>query len=393
MKKALVLVLAIAMLATLFAGCTTTAPVAPSQTAAPVATQEVKPTEVAPASPAVTEAAPTSGWPAYKDKIYIGVAIRSLSNPYHASVKQGAEQLGADLKAAGYDVEVNTMECNGSDDTQVSQIKALIARGGENTVLYVDPNNAPNSSVIAQICEDAHVYWSSVWNLAEGDYPMNYNYWVSHSSPDDVQCGYDTAVALFKSFKTPGTGKILAIEGMLANTASQNRSIGLKKAMAEYPNIEMLDIQPADWDTTKALNLTQTWLSKYKDIDGIWAADDTMALGVVTALQNAGMNGKIGVTGDAATTQALDAIKKGDMTATWDVAGLSQGYYATAWALAAKLGVLKVTDSEVSDRMFLTAGSLVTAQNVDSIGKTAKFNYMDYKAFNVGPMENNWTKK
>jgi ABC-type sugar transport system substrate-binding protein len=331
-------------------------------------------------------------WPAFKEKIYLGVAIRSLSNPYHVAVKEGAEKLAEDLKANGYDVEVNVLLCEGSDDRQVSDIKALIARGGKNTVFYVDPNNAPNSAVIADICDDAGVYWASVWNLADDTYPMDYKYWVCHNSPDDVQAGYDIAVALFRSFKTPGKGKVLAVEGMMANTASQSRVAGLKKALAEYPDVELLDQQPAEWDMKLALSTTETWLSKYSEIDGIWAADDTMALGVVTALQNAGKNGKIGVVGVAGTLEAVNAIKAGDMTATWDVNGRLQGYYDCAWPLAARLGVIDVAGLPVSDRMFLTAGSVVSASNVNSGGAAQKFDYRDLASFNIKAMDNDWSK-
>ncbi len=334
----------------------------------------------------------TDAWPEFKEKIYVGVAIRSLSNPYHVAVKEGAELLAKDMKADGYDVEVNVLLCEGSDDQQISDIKALIARGGKNTVIFADPNNAPNSAVIGDICDEAGVYWTSIWNLADNTYPMDYNNWVSHNSPSNEQSGYDIAVALFESFETPGEGKILALEGMLANTSTVERVAGLEKALKEYPKIELLDKQPADWDMTLALNTTETWLSKYDDVDGIWAADDTMALGAVTALQNAGKNGKIGVAGVAGTPEAVEAIKAGDMTVTWDVNGKLQGYYNCAWAIAAKLGVIDVASLPVSDRMFYTAGSVVTTENADALSKTPDFDYKDFKSFNIGAMPNNWTK-
>lgn len=330
--------------------------------------------------------ADTGAWPAFDEKIYIGVSIRSLANPYHVAVAEGAELFAEALRADGYDVEVVVLLSEGSDDKQISDIRALIARGGQNTVFYVDPNNAPNSTVIAELLDDAGIYWASVWNLAEGTYPMDFNYWVAHNSPDDVQAGYEIAVALFESFDTPGVGTVLALEGMLANTASQARVAGLHKALEEFPDVELLDQQPADWDMTIALNTTETWLSRFDDVDGIWAADDTMALGVVTALQNAGRNGEIGVVGVAGTPEAVEAILAGDMTATWDVNGMLQGFYVSAWALAAKLGVIDVATLPESDRMFLTAGSLITADNADSIGETPDWDYTDLDFFNIGPM-------
>jgi ABC-type sugar transport system substrate-binding protein len=241
------------------------------------------------------------------------------------------------------------------------------------------------------MCKDAGAYWTSVWNIADGDYPMDYNpSWVAHCSPDDTVAGYEIAVALFESFETPGKGKILALEGMLGNTASSNRTAGLKKALEEYPDVELLDMQPTDWDMQISLDITETWLSKYDDFDGIWTSGDPMGLGAITALTKAGLNGKVGVTGVNGTQEAIDAVKAGDMTATWDVNGYMQGYYATAWAVAAKLGVIDPASEPVSDRMFYTPGMLVTSDNVDSAGKAPEMNYKDFKSFNLGEMANEY---
>ena len=158
--------------------------------------------------------------------------------------------------------------------------------------------------------------------------------------------------------------------------------------MEEYPDIEVVDTQYCDWDMTKALETTETWLSKYPDIDGIWCADDTMALGTVQALQNAGKNGEIYVTGDAGTVDALDAIEAGDMYATWDVGGYNQGYYTTAYGVAALLGVIDTESMSLEERQFLTAGQLVTSDNLEEMqNQNPTFDYLDLATYNVGPME------
>lgn len=326
------------------------------------------------------------GWPAYEDTIYIGVSIRSLTNPYHVNVSEGAKLLASDLTEAGYNVEVTVMECNGSDDQQINDIKGLIAKGGQNTVLYVDPNNSSLARSIADICEEAGVYWGATWNKEEEDNIMDYPHWVTFTSPDDVATGYDTGTALCEVLG--GEGKIAVEGGLEANTSSINRIKGLEKALEEYPNIEVVDTQYCDWDMTKALETTETWLSKYPDLDGIWCADDTMALGTVQALQNAGKNGEIYVTGDAGTVDAMDAIEAGDMFATWDVGGYNQGYYTTAYGVAALLGVIDTESMSLEERQFLTAGQLVTADNLEEMrNQNPDFDYLDLAAYNVGPME------
>lgn len=86
--------------------------------------------------------------------------------------------------------------------------------------------------------------------------------------------------------------------------------------MSEHTGVQMLDQQNGDWLPEKALSITQAWLTKYSDIQGIWCANDDMAVAVVQALKAKGLNGKVKVTGCDATGPALDAIKAGDMVAT-----------------------------------------------------------------------------
>lgn len=330
-------------------------------------------------------AADGDAWPTFDKTIYIGVSIRSLANPYHANVVKGAQMLAEDLEAAGYETDVTVMECGGNDDQQINDIKGLIAKGGENSVLYVDPNNASLTRTIADVCEEAGVYWSATWNKEDED-PMDYSHWVTFTSPDDIQTGYDTGKVLFEAMG--GKGRICIAGGLEANTSSINRITGLNNVLKEYPDIEVLDTQYCDWDMTKALETTETWLSKYSDVGGIWCADDTMALGAVQALQNAGRNGQIYVTGDAASTDAMDAVKAGDMLATWDVGGYSQGYYCTAYAVAALVGEIDTKAMAREERIFLTAGTVVTADNVEEISSAVpKFDFKNFKSFNVGPMK------
>ena len=56
--------------------------------------------------------------------------------------------------------------------------------------------------------------------------------------------------------------------------------------MKDYPKIELLDAQPADWDTPKAAELMSSYLTKYGDkIKGVHCANDNMAYGVLAGAE------------------------------------------------------------------------------------------------------------
>jgi ABC-type sugar transport system substrate-binding protein len=199
--------------------------------------------------------------------------------------------------------------------------------------------------------------------MADGVTPKDYKYYVFHQTSDDESSGYLVAKNMIEDFKIPGKGNILAVQGTLANTASINRTKGLEKALREYPDVKLLDIKPADWNAQKALSLTESWLSTYKDIDGIWAANDEMALAVRQALKKAGKD-EVLVASIDGIPDAIKAVQNGELTATVNTNPWAQGGYALAILHAAytgKLDTSKMTDEQM---MFKTNGILVTSDNV-----------------------------
>ena len=55
----------------------------------------------------------------------------------------------------------------------------------------------------------------------------------------------------------------------------------------EYPDIKMLDAKYANWNRDDAFKVMQDYLTRFKQIDAVWAADDDMAVGVMKAIEQA----------------------------------------------------------------------------------------------------------
>jgi ribose transport system substrate-binding protein len=316
-------------------------------------------------------------------KVTIGMAIHGTDNEYWNQEAEGGKLFAASLPAGTADVQVLT--CDGDDAKQLNGIKALIAAKGKDVIFYVDPSNAPNTAAIAEVCEEAQVYWVSVWHLAKGLDPTKYKYYVAHSTVDGFAQGYQIANAMFKTFKTPGKGKILALQGMLGNDSAVERYAGLKKALEENPGIQLADTQVADWSPQKALTITETWLAKYPDIDGIWCANDGMALGVIQALKAKKLNGVVKTCGVDGVSEAIKAIEDGDMVCTVGNNGYLQGGYMVAYAYAAYSGKLDPAKLPTEKRLFMTKAEFVDKNNLAEYKKafmsgkpTYDFNNLDY---------------
>ena len=85
-------------------------------------------------------------------------------------------------------------------------------------------------------------------------------------------------------------GGVVHLGGIAANNPAIKCLNGLKNALKDYPDITLLDAQPADWDTQKVNELMAQFLTRYADkITGVHCANDIIAYGVVEALKAEGM--------------------------------------------------------------------------------------------------------
>jgi ribose transport system substrate-binding protein len=295
-----------------------------------------------------------------KGPVTLVVCIRGLDNPYHANYAVGARELG---KKLGLPVDVLTSEAN--SQKQFADLRAEIAKTGGNMVASVDPNEAPDVVPIAKMLEDAGAYWVNWWNKPPDVKVMDYKYWVAHIQFDAVGQGYYNANELFKTFKTPYKGKIVAIQGMLANNAAIGRFQGLQKALKENPGVTLLQWEGAEWDTTKAYNATKALLAAYPDVDGVWCANDNMGMGAIQALKEAGLAGKVLVTGTDGNPEAFDAIKAGYMVSTEFQDSRYQAQFGLTMCLQARDGKIDVANLPAKYRSWMIPGVKVNRENVD----------------------------
>jgi ribose transport system substrate-binding protein len=305
--------------------------------------------------------------------VTLAISIRTLSNPYQANYKVGAEAYG---KLVGLPVDVLTTEANSQKG--LTDIKSEVARTGGGAVFFIDPNQETDDVAIAKILDQAGVYFVTWWNKPADVKVWDYPHWVAHISFDGIAAGYYTANELFKTFKTPDQGKIVALQGLLANTPAAERFQGLQKALKEKSGVQLVQWVAADWDRTKAYNDTKAMLVAHPDIDGVWCANDDMAMGAIQALKEAGSGGKVLVTGTDGIPEMFDAIKSGVAAATVMNDAKYQAGLGLAMALAAKQGKLDVGSQPHKYRQFEIPAVNVNHENVDQIVKDYITNTPNY---------------
>ncbi len=315
------------------------------------------------------------------ETVYVACSIRGLENPYINTIKVGMEMFCDYLDSIGQKYEMQVLDSGGSNDTEINNMKQFAAKANGNAIAYADPNESAICTSLVEAMAESGGYIGTAWNREEEDSVEDYNpNWVIHTSPDNVVNGKAVAEALFESMG--GEGQIFVLEGMLGNTASIDRVKGLEEALEEYPGIEVVAQDTANWATAEALTLTETWLNQYPDVKGIWCANDNMATGAMQALENAGLLGQVGVTGIDANTDIVQAIKDGNATATCSSNGYLQGGYTLAICYAAWAGLIDPEELPIEYREFATPATIITADNVDEyiadfIDASPEFDFSD----------------
>ena len=101
---------------------------------------------------------------------------------------------------------------------------------------------------------------------------------------DNIAVGANTAKWLAE--KLGNEGKIVVLRG-IPTVIDDERIQGFTDVI-KGTNIEILDIQYANWNQDEAFTLMQDYLAKYPQIDAVWANDDDMLLGVLEAVKQSG---------------------------------------------------------------------------------------------------------
>ncbi|TWT05956.1 sugar ABC transporter substrate-binding protein [Reyranella sp. CPCC 100927] len=135
----------------------------------------------------------------------------------------------------------------------------------------------------------------------------------SFLAPDNEFMGGAVTQALATAMG--GKGKIIMTQGALGHTGAQGRARGFQSVIKQYPNIEVLDTQPADWDVTKTARLWETYLTKYPQIDAAFFHNDDMALAAYNIMK-ARNRTNILIGGVDAMPPAIQAVSDGRMFAT-----------------------------------------------------------------------------
>lgn len=235
-----------------------------------------------------------------KENITVGLAVSTQSNPFFVTLKEGAEKA-----AKENNMKLVTVDAQDDPAKQISGIEDLIQQQVD--VLLVNPTDSAAIASAIKSANRANIPVITVDRSAEGGEV------VSHVASDNVAGGKMAAEYLLE--KIGKQGNVVELEGIPGASAARERGKGFHEIMDKESGIKVVAKQPADFDRAKGMSVMENILQGNKDIKGVFAHNDEMALGALKAIQSAGLKDVV-VVGFDATDDAVAAVKQGSMSAT-----------------------------------------------------------------------------
>ncbi|MCC3779777.1 D-ribose ABC transporter substrate-binding protein [Streptomyces sp. UNOB3_S3] len=249
----------------------------------------------------------------------LGLALSTMNNPFFVGIKEGAR---AEAKARG--LKINITDAQNDPVQQVNQMETFTSQNVKAAV--INPVDSDAAVPAVGVANRAKVPVISI------DRGVNGGTVGSTIASDNVEGGRQAAKALAEALG--GRGKVAFLEGRPGTSAARERAKGFETGIRTYPGIEVVARQPADFDRTKGMDVMANMLQAHRDITGVFAANDEMALGAAKALGH--RNVKI-VAFDG-TPDGVRAVRDGTLTATVAQQPRLLGEQAVEWAVRAAHG-------------------------------------------------------
>lgn len=230
----------------------------------------------------------------------VTLALSTQTNPFFVELRDGAQE-----KADELGINLDIQDASDDPATQTNQLKNAETSGAG--VVIVNPTDSDAVGAAVKSLNAADIPVIAVdRSSSEGEV-------ASYVASDNKAGGKQAADALAKAIGEQG--EVLVLQGIAGSSASRDRGAGFDEGISDYPEIEVVAKQTANFDRTEGLNVTTNLLQAHPNVKAIFAENDEMALGAIEAL-GARAGTDVQVFGFDGTADGLAAIEEGTLAGT-----------------------------------------------------------------------------
>ena len=285
-----------------------------------------------------------------EEKPVIALVMKSLANEFFVNMANGAERHQAER--ADYELIINGIRNESDLAQQVALVDQMISRSVD--AIVIAPADSQALVPALARASAAGIVIINIDNRLEPKVLDEYELSIPFIGPSN-RAGAKM-VGDFALQSVAVGSEVAILEGITSAVNSIERRTGFEEAITDA-GMDLVTLQSAEWDQTKAAQVMAGILSQYPDLDVILAANDNMALGAASAVGMARREKEIVIAGFDNISAVHPLIEAGTVIATVDQFGDQLAVFGIEYAIEALESGAELEDRE-------TRLELVTAETL-----------------------------
>jgi ribose transport system substrate-binding protein len=257
-------------------------------------------------TPAADGPAPASGKPR------VALIMKSLANEFFATMEAGA-RAHHESHAADYTLLTEGIKDELDVSRQVQLVEQMI--GQRVDAIVIAPADSKALIPVCQRAMNAGIVVVNIDNKFDAEVLTERGITIPFVGPDN-RAGARKVAEYLAQHLEPGS-PVALVNGVPGAFNGIQRRLGFEDAM-NAAGMEIIDSQSAGWEMAKANRVVSAMVTRHPDLHAVLCANDSMALGAVSALREAGKLDQVRVVGFDNIGAARELVRQGAILATAD---------------------------------------------------------------------------
>ncbi|WP_366657617.1 substrate-binding domain-containing protein [Fodinicurvata sp. EGI_FJ10296] len=233
--------------------------------------------------------------------VTIGVSIPAATHGWTGGVNYHANQAAEALEAKYDGLEI-VLVTAGSASEQANSLEDLLIVHEIDALVVLPFESDPLTDPVRQVADQGVFVTVVDRGLAEDGIEDIY---VAGNNPE---MGRISAEYMIDALD--GSGEIVVLRGI--PTVIDDQRVEAFMGEIEDTDIEVLGMEYANWNRDDGFEVMQDFLSRFDNIDAVWAQDDDIAIGVIEAVRQAEREDEMFIVGGAGMKEIIQRVMEGD---------------------------------------------------------------------------------
>jgi ribose transport system substrate-binding protein len=236
------------------------------------------------------------------ETLQIALVSKGFQHQFWQAVRTGAEEAAEEL---GVEVTFEGPAAETEIDAQLQMLQAAIDRG---------PDAIGYAALDPQACIPLYEAAESAGiPIVEFDAGCESEYGQNLAATDSMAAGALAAQNMAELIGGEGQVGIVG-HSQINSTGVERRDGFVEEIEANWPDIEIVDIQYGDGDHLRSADIAKAMIAAHPDLVGLYGTNEGSAIGIVNAVTELGLPaGELTIVGFDSGAAQVDAIRNGVM--------------------------------------------------------------------------------